>query len=114
MADEERGSRRFLWGVVLGGVVGFWLGSYLATERGKQRVSQLRRRATELANDPELRQAAQDAFGAARDAFGDAVRQGVTAARDRREELAQSASAANVTPAAGPKPVVATEAGGNG
>ena len=113
MADEERGSRRFLWGVVLGGVIGFWLGSYLATEQGKQRVSQLRQRATELANDPELRQAAQDAFGAARDAFGDAVRQGVTAARDKREELSQSA--ANVTPASNPGPttVVATE-GGNG
>jgi hypothetical protein len=116
MADEDRGSNRFLWGLVLGGVAGFFLGRYLATEQGQQRVSRLRQRAEELANDPELRQRAQDAFGAARDAFGDAVRQGVTAARERREELEQGGpvSIATTTTAAEAGPVVATEVGKDG
>jgi gas vesicle protein len=114
MADEDRGSSGFLWGVLLGGVAGFFLGSYLATEQGRQRVSQLRQRAEELANDPELRQRAQDAIGAARDAFGDAVKQGATAARERREEL-EHGDATSITPAADQAGrMAATEAGRDG
>ncbi len=89
MADGQRGGGGFLWGAMLGGVVGFFLGSYLATEQGRQRVTELRQRAGELATDPELRDRAQAAWGAARDALGDAVKEGVTAARDRRRELGQ-------------------------
>lgn len=113
MADDDRGSGRFLWGVVLGGVAGFFLGSYLATEQGRQTVSQLRRRAEELANDPELRQRAQDAVGVARDAVGDAVRQGVTAARERRQELGEAGPTA-IGGAAQTEPVRATEVGRDG
>lgn len=94
MADEQRGRGAFLWGVVLGGVAGFFLGSYLATEQGRQTVAQLRQRAEELATDPELRQRAQDALGAARESFGDAVQQGVAAARERRHELTEAAGSA--------------------
>lgn len=106
MAVEDGGRSRFLWGVLLGGVAGFFLGSYLATEQGRQTVSLLRQRAEEMANDPEVRQRAQDALGVARDAVGDAVRQGVTAARERREELEQSGVTSIPTPAGrvGPAP----------
>ncbi len=114
MADQGRGGGGFFWGVLLGGVAGFFLGSYLATEQGRQTVAQLRQRAEELANDPELRQRAQDALGVARNAVGDAVRQGVTAARERREELEQ-AGAPSIAPGGGPTgPVATTEAGGDG
>jgi gas vesicle protein len=109
MGDQERASSRFFWGVVLGGVAGFFLGSYLATEQGRQKVGQLRQRAEELANDPELRQRAQDTFGAARNAFGDAVKQGVTAARDRRQELEQGGDTSIAAAAGHTPPVTATE-----
>lgn len=89
MADGQRGGGGFLWGVMLGGLAGFFLGSYLATEQGRQTVTELRQRAGEIATDPELRQRAQAAWSTARDALGDAVKEGVTAARDRRQELTQ-------------------------
>lgn len=97
MADGQR-SGGFLWGVTLGGLAGFFIGSYLATEQGRQTVTELRQRAEGLASDPELRQRAQAAWGAARGALGDAVKEGVTAARDRRQELGQGTSPAS-TPA---------------
>lgn len=114
MADEDRGRGHFWWGVLLGGVAGFFLGSYLATEQGRQTVSQLRQRAEELASDPELRQRAQDALGVARDAVGDAVRQGVTAARERRDELQQAVNAPVSTPAGRVEPAGTTELGRDG
>lgn len=106
MADGQRGGG-FLWGAVLGGVAGFFLGSYLATEQGRQRVTELRQRAGEIATDPEVRQRAQAAWGATRDALGDAVKEGVSAARDRRQQLAQTVSP---TPTEGtPAPLPTTE-----
>lgn len=100
MARQKKTGGGFLWGVLLGGLAGFLLGSYLATEEGRKTVVELRRRAEELASDPELRERAQTAFGAARYSLGDAVREGVTAARERREEL---------SPDAAPAPVAAAE-----
>lgn len=100
MADGQRGGGGFLWGVVFGGLAGFFLGSYLATEQGQKRVTELRQRAGELATDPELRQRAQAAWGAARDAVGDAVKEGATAARERRQELGQAISSRTATPLA--------------
>ena len=99
MADGQRGGGGFFWGAVLGGVAGFFLGSYLATEQGRQKVTDLRQRAGELATDPEVRGRAQAAWGAARDALGDAVKEGVTAARDRRQELTQAVTSTPAEPA---------------
>ena len=111
MAERQRGGGGFLWGVLLGGLAGFFAGSYLATEQGQQKVTELRQRAGELATDPELRERAQAAWGAARDAVGDAVKEGATAARERRQQLTNTVAPAGAT---GTGPLAPMEEGTDG
>ena len=89
MADERRGGG-FLAGLLLGGVAGFVVGAYLTSEAGRSGLGQLRERTADLAGDPsQLREKATSALDAAREAVGDAVQEGMAAARERRQELGQ-------------------------
>ena len=85
---KERGGGSFWSGLLIGGVLGFLVGSYLATDEGRERVEALRQRTTELTGDPDqLRERAATAAANTRGAMQDAIAEGVTAARRRREEL---------------------------
>lgn len=80
----------FWRGVLIGGVVGFALSRYLATDEGRQRLDTIRSRTIELTGDPEqLRQRAVTAATTVRGAVSEAVLEGISAARQRRQELAQ-------------------------
>lgn len=91
MADA-RG--RFFWGIVVGGVVGYLLGTYLSTEQGRQQLDTLKARTVELTGDTDqIRQRATAAATTVTAAVGDALQEGISAARQKRQELgAQTAS----------------------
>jgi gas vesicle protein len=92
MAERNGG---FYWGLVVGGVIGFVVGTYLSTDEGRERLDALKSRTIELTGDPEeLRQRAMEAATTVRGAVGDAIQEGITAARQRRQELAEMAEQA--------------------
>ncbi|MGH7902496.1 MAG: hypothetical protein ACREPA_00020 [Candidatus Dormibacteraceae bacterium] len=94
MAGENR-EGGFGWGLMLGAVIGFLAGAYLATGPGREQVETLRSRTIELTGrTDELRARAREAAGRARGAvrdpghpLGRAIHDGVDAARRRRGEL---------------------------
>ena len=74
----------FGWGLVVGGVIGFVAGAYLASGPGREQVDNLRSRTIELSSG-----AAQRARGAVNPEhpIGRAIQDGISAARRRRVEL---------------------------
>ena len=81
----------FFRGLLIGGVAGFALSRYLATDEGRQRLDTIRSRTIELTGDPEqLRQRAVTAATTVGGAVSEAVLEGISAARQRRQELAQA------------------------
>jgi hypothetical protein len=83
VADEENGGG-FGWGLVVGGLIGFVAGAYLASGPGREQVDSLRSRTIELSTG-----AAQKARGAMHNEhpIGRAIQDGITAAKRRRVEL---------------------------
>lgn len=84
----------FGWGFIIGGLVGFVAGAYLASGPGREQVDSLRMRTIELTSSGELGTRARQAAEAARSAVSDpehpvgkAMREGIAAARRRRQEL---------------------------
>lgn len=105
MAREDGGGG-FGWGIFVGGLLGFAAGAYLASGPGREQVDNIRMRTIELSNRTELPQRAREATEKARAAVKDpehplnrAVRDGVSAARRRREELEREAAAGEAGPA---------------
>jgi gas vesicle protein len=87
MAERNGG---FYWGLLVGGAIGCAVGIYLSTESGRERLDSLKARTIELTGDPEdLKQRAVRAATTVRSAVGDAIQEGVGAARERRRELAE-------------------------
>jgi gas vesicle protein len=86
-------SDNFVWGLLAGGAIGFAIASYLSTDAGKERLETLRSRTVELTGDPEqLRQRAVSTASTMKSAVGDAIQEGIGAARQRGEELASKAA----------------------
>ena len=83
MARDENGGG-FGWGLVVGGLLGFVAGAYLASGPGREQVDSLRSRTIELSTG-----AAQKARGAMNNEhpIGRAIQEGITAAKRRRVEL---------------------------
>lgn len=109
MAHDDGGGG-FGWGIFVGGLLGFAAGAYLASGPGREHVDNIRMRTIELGNRSDLPEKARQATERARTAIKDpehplnrAVRDGVSAARRRREELERGATAGEggpVTPEA--------------
>ena len=96
MASENSGGG-FGWGLVVGGLIGFVAGAYLASGPGRQQVDSLRSRTIELSSG-----AAQRARGAVNPEhpIGRAIQEGITAARRRRVELETEGRTGRPAPAA--------------
>jgi hypothetical protein len=86
------GGGGFGWGFVIGGLIGFAAGAYLASGPARDQVDNLRTRTIELTGSDfseRARAAAQRARTAVQDPehpVGRAVREGISAARRRRQE----------------------------
>ena len=108
-ADEGGG---FGWGLVLGGMLGFLAGAYLASGPGRDQVESLRMKTIELTGrSDELKERARTAAARATSAVSDpqhplgrAIQDGVTAARRRRAQLDQEARTTDITPEPPPAP----------
>lgn len=93
MANEDS-SGGFGWFIV-GALIGFVAGAYLASGPGRDQVDSLRSRTIELTGGPdELKARARAAAARARTAVSDrespigkAIQDGISAARRRRDEL---------------------------
>ena len=85
MANENGGG--FGWGLVVGGLLGFVAGAYLASGPGRDQVDSLRSRTIELSSG-----AAQKARGAVspEHPIGRAIQEGISAARKRRGSAERS------------------------
>jgi hypothetical protein len=111
-SDSESGGG-FGWGLVIGGLVGFAAGAYLASGPGRDQVDSLRMRTIELTGrSDELRARARAAAERARTAAGDpespmrrALQEGIAAARRRRAELEAGEGGVDLQPG----PVVSPE-----
>ncbi|HEY8762534.1 MAG TPA: hypothetical protein VIP52_16645 [Candidatus Dormibacteraeota bacterium] len=105
MAREKEDGGGFGWGFFVGGLIGFVAGAYLASGPGRDQVENLRTRTIELSGTTDLggkaRAYAERARTVVKDPehpVGKAVREGVAAARRRRQELeAESSTVADVT-----------------
>ena len=97
MANDNGGG--FGWGLVVGGLIGFVAGAYLASGPGRDQVDSLRSRTIELSTG-----AAQRARGAVNPErpIGRAIQEGITAARRRRVELETEGRMGTPAPAPGP------------
>jgi len=84
VANDDNTGGGFGWGLVVGGLIGFVAGAYLASGPGREQVDSLRSRTIELSSG-----AAQRARGAVNPEhpIGRAIHEGLTAARRRRVEL---------------------------
>jgi len=94
MSEHEESGGGFGWGFVVGGLIGFVAGAYLASGPGREHVDTIRSRTIELTNSSDLGSRARAYAERARTAVNDpehpvgkAVREGVAAARRRRQEL---------------------------
>ena len=101
-SNESESGGGFGWGFLVGGLIGFLAGAYLASGPGRNQVESLRSRTIELTNQSDLPNKARAYAERARSAVNDpehpvgkAVREGVAAARRRRQEL--ETRSANVT-----------------
>ena len=100
MASEtDSGGGGFGWGFFVGGLIGLAAGAYLASGPGRDQVDNLRTRTIELTGSTDLggkaRAYAERARTVVKDPehpVGKAVREGVAAARKRRQELETEAS----------------------
>jgi hypothetical protein len=99
VANDSSGG--FGWGLVVGGVIGFVAGAYLASGPGRGQIDSVRSRTIELSSG-----AAQRARGAVNPEhpIGRAIQEGITAARRRRVELETEGRMAGPTPAPTPTP----------
>jgi hypothetical protein len=100
--NESESGGGFGWGFLVGGLIGFVAGAYLASGPGRSQVDNLRSRTIELTSQSDLPNKARAYAERARSAVNDpehpvgkAVREGVAAARRRRQEL--ETRSANVT-----------------
>jgi len=93
---SEDGGGGFGWGLVVGGVIGFVAGAYLASGPGRDQVDTLRTRTIELSSG-----AAQKARGAVNPGhpIGRAIQEGITAAKRRRVELESEGRMGSAAPA---------------
>lgn len=95
MADRDGdGGGGFGWGFLLGGLIGFATGAYLASGPGREQVDSLRTRTIELTSSGELQGRARGYAARARTVINDpthpvgkAIRDGVVATRRKRQEL---------------------------
>ena len=104
MANERDGGGGFGWGFFLGGLIGFAAGAYLASGPGKDHVDNLRSRTIELTSSSDLPNRARAYAEKARTVVNDpdhpvgkAVREGVAAARRRRQELETRSGITEIT-----------------
>jgi hypothetical protein len=105
MASEKEDGGGFGWGFFLGGLIGVVAGAYLASGPGRDQVANIRTRTIELTGSTDLggkaRAYAERARTVATDPdhpVGKAVREGVAAARRRRQELdTESSTVADIT-----------------
>ena len=101
MAKETDEGGGFGWGFVVGGLIGLAAGAYLAAGPGRDQVDSLRTRTIELTGSTDLGGKARAYAERARTVVNDpehpvgrAVRDGVAAAKRRRQELESRAPAA--------------------
>ncbi|HKW72183.1 MAG TPA: hypothetical protein VJQ08_05095 [Candidatus Dormibacteraeota bacterium] len=97
MADDRNGGGGFGW-FIIGGLIGFAIGAYIATGPGRQQIEGLRSKTIELSSS-ETMQRARDAAERARTMVtdpehpvGKAIQDGVAAAKRKREELEAAAA----------------------
>jgi gas vesicle protein len=104
MANDKEDGGGFGWGFFVGGLIGFVAGAYLASGPGREQVDNLRTRTIELTGS-DLGGKAKAYADRARTVVNDpehpvgkAVREGVAAARRRRQELeTQSSTVTDIT-----------------
>ena len=99
MASDREDGGGFGWGFFIGGLIGFVAGAYLASGPGRDQVDSLRTRTIELTGSTDLGGKAKAYAERARTVVNDpehpvgkAVREGVAAARRRRQELETESS----------------------
>jgi gas vesicle protein len=104
MASEKEDGGGFGWGFVVGGLIGFVAGAYLASGPGREQVETIRSRTIELTGSSDLGNRARAYAERARTVvqdpehpLGKAVREGVAAARRRRSELESSSPTVDIT-----------------
>ena len=97
--ERDSGGGGFGWGFFVGGLIGLAAGAYRDSGRGRDQVDNLRTRTMELTGSTDLggkaRAYAERARTVVKDPehpVGKAVREGVAAARRRRQELETQAS----------------------
>ncbi len=104
-SEKESGGGGFGWGFFIGGLIGFAAGAYLASGPGRDQVDSLRTRTIKLTGSTDLGGKAKAYAERARTVVNDpdhpvgkAVREGVAAARRRRQELeTQSSPVTDIT-----------------
>jgi hypothetical protein len=97
MADDRNGGGGFGW-FIIGGLIGFAIGAYIATGPGREQIESLRSKTIELSGS-ETVQRAREAAERARTMVtdpehpvGKAIQDGVAAAKRKREELEAAAA----------------------
>lgn len=97
MAEDNTGGGGFGW-FILGGLIGFAAGAYIASGPGREQIDTLRTKTIELSGSEPM-QRARDAAQRARDMVtdpdhpvGKAIQDGVAAAKRKREELEATAA----------------------
>ena len=100
--SDDRGGSGFGW-FVLGGLVGFLVGAFVATGPGRGHADTIRSKTIELSSSEPVKKA-REAAARARSAVtdpdhpvGKAIQDGVAAAKRRREEL-EAAAARRIRP----------------
>ncbi|HKW69479.1 MAG TPA: hypothetical protein VJP81_02755 [Candidatus Dormibacteraeota bacterium] len=97
MAEDRNGGGGFGW-FIIGGLIGFAVGAYIATGPGRDQIESLRTKTIELSGSETVqraREAAQRARTMVTDPehpVGKAIQDGVAAAKRKREELEATAA----------------------
>jgi hypothetical protein len=97
MAEDRNGGGGFGW-FIIGGLIGFAVGAYIATGPGREQIESLRSKTIELSGSDTVqraREAAQRARTMVTDPespVGKAIQDGVAAAKRKREELEATAA----------------------
>jgi hypothetical protein len=104
MANDREDGGGFGWGFVVGGLIGFVAGAYLASGPGREQVDMVRSRTIELTGSGDIGNRARAYAERARTVvqdpehpLGKAVREGVAAARRRRGELESTSPTVDIT-----------------